>query len=184
MIRAFDATRAPFLLIALSAILLASTPFASAQRGGEYLTDEEMEAVRSAQVIDARTLVFMKIADRRLLAITNPQATLDKKELKVFGPLPTGSQIDLLDDYRRTIDELMDKIDDSYSHTGKSKEFVKAMDATRVAAERQLKDLDALRDRLTSEDARQFRNKAVDSAKLLLEGIAGVMAADEAKPKE
>ena len=85
-------------------------------------------------------------------------------------------QVELLDDYRRTIDELMEKVDDSFSQKGKTKPFVKAMETTRTAVEAQLKQLEALRQQLKDQEAVHFLNKAVDSAKTLAEGVAGVLA--------
>jgi hypothetical protein len=167
--------------VLLYLLILALPLTVVAQRGGEYLTDEEVEAVRTAQKIDFRCEVFVKIADRRLLALTNPDAKLTDKEIRIYGALPKGSQVDLLDDYRRTIDEFMEKIDDSFSREGKSKEFVKGMEATRLAVDRQLKELATLRSQLKTPDAVQFCAKAVESAKLLAEGVADVLAAPDQK---
>jgi hypothetical protein len=177
--KAADRRRRAHVLAALFLLALPTT--APAQRKGEYLTDEEMDAVRVAQRIDFRSEVFVKIADRRLLAILDPAAKLTEKEIRIYGALPTGSQVDLLDDYRRTIDEFMEKIDDVYTRDGKSKQFVKAMEAAKLAVDRQLKELATLRPNLKSTEAVHFCDKAVESAKLLAEGIAGVLESGETK---
>jgi hypothetical protein len=177
----FPDARRTRLTVLLSLFVLTFPLTAAAQRGGEYLTDEELDAVRTAQRIDLRAEVFLKIADRRLLALTNPAAKLTDKEIRLYGELPKGSQVELLDDYRRTIEEYMEKIDDSFTREGKSKLFVKGMEATRLAVDRQLKELAGLRSQLKDPDAVQYCAKAVESAKLLAEGVADVLAAPDPK---
>src|SRR5262249_50518444 len=76
----------------------------SPQFVNDYLTEEEDDYVRQAQEPDLRMKVFMKIADRRLLAITGEGAKpTDKKdakkleeEEKKWGKLPELDRIGYL----------------------------------------------------------------------------------------
>ena len=165
--------RAACLVIGL--VLCAGTGV-SAQRGGDYLNAKEIEAVRRAQESDKRAEVFIKIGDRRLLALTDASAELSDKDLEAYGPLPTGSKIDLLDDYRRAIDELMEKIDDTYQRKGRTPQFAKAMKLTSEGVDRQLKTLESLRAQLKDPEDLHYLDRAVASAKLLEEGAKGAMA--------
>lgn len=164
--------------LAVGLVLLAGAG-ASAQRGGDYLTEKEIEAVRRAQESDKRAEVFIKIGDRRLLALTDASAEMSDKELEAYGPLPTGSRIDLLDDYRRAIDEFMEKIDDTYQKKGRTPQFTKAMKLTSEGVDRQLKALESLRAQLKDPDDLHYLDRAVASAKLLEEGARGAMAEGE-----
>jgi hypothetical protein len=156
----------------LAAIVLAAAP-ALAQRGGDYLTDTEADRVRDAQEPDKRAEVFVKICDRRLLALTNPTAELSEKDTERYGPLPKGSQIDLLDDYRRASDELMEKLDDAYQRKGKTPQLEKALKAVAEGTGRQIKELEALRARLKDPEVIHYLERAVASARLLEEGARG-----------
>src|ERR1051325_3141139 len=144
-------------MAALVLTLIAVAAPAPAQRKGDYLTDKELDLVREAQDIDQRASVFIAIADRRLLAITDPNAKLSKKDLESFGPLPTGTQVELLDDYRRALDEFMDKVDDAFRRSGKSQQFMKAAKLIHEGVARQLSQLGTLRAGLKDPDAIHYR---------------------------
>jgi hypothetical protein len=170
-------TRCAACLVLLA--LVAAGPRVSAQRGGDYLTEKEIEAARAAQESDKRAEVFITIGDRRLLALTDANATPSEKELKAYGPLPTGSAIDLLDDYRRAIDELMEKIDDAYQRKGRTPQLTKGMKLASEGVDRQLKTLASLRTQLKDPEVLHYLDRAVASAKLLEEGARGAMAESE-----
>src|SRR5436190_22462480 len=87
----------------------------SAQSVRDHLTEQETEAVRLNQELDKRMGVFIKAADRRLLVLTDPAgaaAKVSKKDLELYGPLPTGTRAQLLTDLANILDEASDKIDD------------------------------------------------------------------------
>jgi len=131
----------------------------SSQLAGDYLTDEEDEHVREAQVADARAKVFMKIADRRLNAIVGSQtSTGDKKDRKKleeeereWGAVPKVSRIELLRHYARAISECMAKLEDAYERNPKSTALPKALSVLRDATDRHLLTLRALKAEMTSE---------------------------------
>jgi hypothetical protein len=100
-----------FLLTLVVSLLLTNTAFA--QR--DHLTPQEVDLVKEAQVLDKRTDVFIRAAERRLLVINGTAAANEKqlkKESERWGELPTGSRAELISDIARIIDEAITNIDD------------------------------------------------------------------------
>ncbi len=92
---------------------------AYAQQKRDSLTPEEIELVRDAQAIDARTEIFVKAIDRRLLVLNNQTAPDDKKSKKdaeKWGALPVGTRLQLLIDIKKILDEAIGNIDDVAAH--------------------------------------------------------------------
>jgi len=108
------------LLTFVVSLLLANS--ALAQR--DYLTPQEIDLVKEAQVLDKRIDVFIKAAERRLLVIngTTPAATnakpskKDKEDAERWGELPTGSRAELVSDIARIVDAAIDNIDNVSEH--------------------------------------------------------------------
>ena len=99
-------------------VLLLGSSFishASAQ-SRDHLTQQEVDLVKEAQVLDKRIDVFIKAAERRLLVITGAPAATNAKQLKKdserWGELPTGSRAELVTDIARILDEAITNIDD------------------------------------------------------------------------
>jgi hypothetical protein len=164
-------------LVLAAALALAAAP-AGAQHEIEYLTPTEQDLVRDAQEIEPRAKVFVKLAGRRVLALTG--AAQDKKDEELFGALPAGTQSDLLDGYRRVLEEFMDKIDDFYERRGNSKEMGKAMKLTVDALDAQLKALAAFKPQVKDDRAVHNYGRAVEAAETVLEGVRP-LATDEKK---
>ena len=143
-----------------------------AQRKVDYMSEPEQEMARQAQSIDNRAAVYLKIADRRIVALTAPATKLSGREIEHFGPLPTGSERDLLDDYRRAIDELMAKFDDAYDRNGKDPAFQKAVAKSLPEIYRQKRALEALGPGLKTPDAERYLERAIEAASTLAEGLA------------
>jgi hypothetical protein len=94
--------------------LAAST---SAQRR-DYMTDDEIELVRDAQDIDLRIGVLIKMIDRRFAVLkTNVGGTaIPNKESDKWGPAPTGTRMEILDDIRKILDKAIDDVDNVAMH--------------------------------------------------------------------
>ena len=129
------------------------------QISGDYLTEEEDEHVREAQAPDARTKVFMRIAERRLKAILGPSASpAEKKDQKKieeeereWGALPKASRAELLRHYARAISECMAKLEDAYERNPKGSGLPKALNLLRDATDKHLLMLQALKPDLKTE---------------------------------
>jgi len=105
-------------LFFLTAILLGLVSVTSAQSRRDYMTDAEIELVRDAQDIDLRIDVLIKMIDRRftVLGIDVGGAKVPDKETSLWGPAPTGSRTEMLDDIRKLLDKAIDDIDNVAAH--------------------------------------------------------------------
>jgi hypothetical protein len=99
-------------------VLLLGSSFvsqASTLQSRDHLTQQEVDLVKEAQVLDKRIDVFIKAAERRLMVI-NGAAAGNAKQLKKdserWGELPTGSRAELVTDIARILDEAITNIDD------------------------------------------------------------------------
>jgi len=97
-----------FALAILFALIVSAT--ASAQYR-DYLTDQEIEVVRDAQQIDERIDVLVHMIDRRLAVLGAGPASSKKEKLDVWGPPPTGTRIQLLNDIKQILQKAVDDID-------------------------------------------------------------------------
>ncbi|HEX2639611.1 MAG TPA: hypothetical protein VHL50_03520 [Pyrinomonadaceae bacterium] len=83
----------------------------------DYLTEQEIELVRDAQDIDARIDVLTGAIDRRFAALKiGSISTKPAKEMDKWGPMPTGTRLELLDDVRKLLQKAIDDIDNSVDH--------------------------------------------------------------------
>jgi uncharacterized membrane protein YccC len=156
----------------------------ASQISGDYLTEEEDDHVRQAQAPDERVKVFMKIADRRLLAITAPPAPppVDKKdqkkieeEVREWGALPKLTRAELLQHYARAIAECMNKLEDAYERNPKSSALAKALAHLRDATDKHLQTLRSLAPELKDETETSALRQAVEEAETANKGSrAGV----------
>jgi len=101
----------------ISGLLLAlSYPICSVSQTRDHLTPQEVDLVKDAQELDKRIDVFVKAADRRLLALNGTVDAANAKQLKkdaeLWGELPTGSRSELVGDIARILDEAITNIDD------------------------------------------------------------------------
>ena len=100
----------------LTVVITLSLANASAAfQAREHLTPQEIDLVKDAQILDKRIDVFIKAADRRVLALNGSDATSAKqlkKDSESWGELPTGSRAELIGDIARIFDEAITNIDD------------------------------------------------------------------------
>ena len=101
--------------IALTLLLLLIGPGLVLAQSRDHLTSQEVDLVKEAQILDKRIDVFIKAAERRVIAI-NGSAAANTKQLKKdseqWGELPTGSRAELVSDIARIFDEAITNIDD------------------------------------------------------------------------
>jgi acyl-CoA reductase-like NAD-dependent aldehyde dehydrogenase len=104
-------------LACLLALFVASTSIsnAAALQKRDHLTQQEVDLVKEAQILDKRIDVFIKATERRLMVIngsTAANAKQLKKDAERWGELPTGSRAELVADIARILDEAITNIDD------------------------------------------------------------------------
>lgn len=154
--------------ILLMFIALAFGEAGAQQAQRDHLTEGEADLVREMQIIDQRVEVFIRAADRRLLVLANPNAVQKKKEEERWGPLPKGTAVELLVDYRNILSEAMEKLDDANER--KDPLLVKALNKFKEAAARQIAEMKALAPKLA--DAREQRAlaEAIGEAEIASKG--------------
>ena len=142
--------RVSILFLTAGLILTLCTPSEiHAVQARDHLTEQEVELVKDAQILDKRIDVFIKAADRRMLVLNGADATSakqSKKEAELWGALPTGTRAELIGDIARIFDEAITNIDDVSSRDEKNPLVPKALRNLAAAVTRivgQLKPLEA-----------------------------------------
>jgi hypothetical protein len=150
----------------------------STQIPGDYLTDEEDNHVREAQKAEDRVKVFMKIADRRLAALSPPQsAATDKKAQKLaeeeereWGAVPKVSRAELLMHYARAVREVIAKLEDAYERNPKSASIPKALTILRDSTERHLQIIRTVEPEMKTDGEVGAWREALEQAELANKG--------------
>jgi hypothetical protein len=130
----------------------------------DHLTEQEADLLRDNQEIDKRVEIFVKAAERRLLLLANPDATQKKKEEETWGPLPKGTKLELLQDYKRILEEAEEKLDDWFGRGGKDNLLPKALNKFKEAAARHISQLRALAPQLTDKREQRALAEAIEEA--------------------
>jgi hypothetical protein len=153
----------------------------AAQGHREHLTPEEIELVRDNQELDARTGVFIKAAERRLLAVTNPDeaARQTPKDKEKWGEVK-GTRTQLFYDISKILDEAVVNVDDAAEHNPDSPLLRKSLYMLSEAAGRILPQLSKLREGVKSEDEADQLDRAVETAQEITQAAKerGVNAGD------
>ena len=102
-------------LVTLLLVLFVGPTFLARAQQRDHLTQQEVDLVKEAQVLDKRIDVFIKAAERRVMVINGsaaPSQKQSKKDAERWGELPTGSRAELVSDIARILDEAITNIDD------------------------------------------------------------------------
>lgn len=125
-------------------LLVSANSAAVAFQAREHLTPEEIDLVKEAQILDKRIEIFIKAADRRMLALGGADTTgakQPKKDSEKWGELPTGSRSELIGDIARIFDEAITNIDDVNSRDENNPLIPKALRKLAAAASRIVEQL-------------------------------------------
>ena len=158
--------------------LVATGPVRATQIPGDYLTEEEDDQVREAQKADDRVNIFMKIADRRLAAISPAQiAATDKKaqkqaeeEERKLGAVPKVSRSQLLLHYARAVGEAIAKLEDAYERNPKSSSIPKALTLLRDSTDSHLQIIRALEPEMKTDSEVAAWREALSQAEIANKG--------------
>ncbi len=161
-------------VLCLAALLAALTPMlfplqAYAQ-GRDYITEKEADRVREAQAIDRRVAVFVKIVERRILALTDPSAANSKqaqKDAENWGELRTGTRAELLSDIAKILDAAITNIDEASKRAPQNPLPVKALRKLAESSTQLLTTLTTLRSTTADEAARESLEQAIDNARTI-----------------
>ena len=155
--------------LAFAGALLIPWAIQAQQQQRDHLTEMEGDLIReTAPILDQRIEVFIKAADRRLLVLTNPNATQKKKEEEKWGPLPQGSQFELITDIKNLLSEAMEKLDDANER--KDPLLAKALNKFKEAAVRQIAEMKALAPKITEAKAQRALAEAIAEAEVASKG--------------
>lgn len=177
--------KALFLLYAavLGAVLLFPANVFPQQH--DYLTEQEVELVRDAQDIDARIDVLTGAIDRRFAALKVGTVSVKQtKDSDKWGPMPTGTRLELLDDVRKLLQKAIDDIDNAVDHpinydidkdrTEKQKKkdsqrFPKAVNSLAAAARSYVPIFKSLLDQTKDDRERGLILDAMDSCQQIID---------------
>lgn len=151
----------------------------------DHLTPMEVEQVRAAQILDKRIEVFIKVAERRLLLLTDPQAAANKqvqKDVEKWGELPKGTRAELLTDLARILDEAITNIDDVAARDMNNRLLGKALRKLSAASTRFISQLTPMRATAKDETEREALEAALENAEAII--VAANKLPPEVKEKE
>jgi acyl-CoA reductase-like NAD-dependent aldehyde dehydrogenase len=105
------------ILLTFSIVLFAGFSFVAVAQQRDHLTQQEVDLVKEAQILDKRIDVFIRATERRMMVINGSgsaaaNAKQLKKESERWGELPTGSRAELVSDIAKILDEAITNIDD------------------------------------------------------------------------
>jgi hypothetical protein len=133
-----------FILLLTFVVILVLCSAAVGFQAREHLTLQEIELVKDAQVLDQRIDVFIKAANRRLLALNGTDAASAKqvkKDSESWGELPSGTRAELIGDIARIFDEAITNIDDVSARDENNPLLPKALRNLAAAASRIVEQL-------------------------------------------
>jgi hypothetical protein len=161
------------ILSILSIMLFIGNVFlsASSRPRKEFLTGEEVAAVRNAQEIDERVKVYMQAAALRLKSAEDRIKGIESAE---GDPLEFFSTEDMLDGYYRIIDSVMMNLDAAYQDPQSDQARIrKALVLLKAETEKTGKSLEALKsmaEKMNKEGLWNLANKAIEITESVREG--------------
>jgi hypothetical protein len=126
--------------------------------------------VRDNQELDKRTEVFIHAAERRLLAVTNPEeaAKQQAKEKEKWGEVK-GTRAELLYDISKILDEAVTNVDDAAEHNPSSSLLRKSLYKLSEAASRIAPQLARLREGSKEEAEADQIDRALETTQEILD---------------
>jgi transcriptional regulator of heat shock response len=164
-VRYYQAGLAVVFLIVLSGMLPLMARNSAAR---DYLTPQEEERVKEAQVLDKRIEVFVKAAERRLLVLTDPSSKQVQKDLEKWGELPKGTRVELIMDIANILDAAIVNIDDVAARDEKNPLLSKALRKLADAATRFQTQFTAMRDQFREAEERRAVEQVMENVQEIL----------------
>ncbi|MDT7541907.1 MAG: hypothetical protein QOE33_1811 [Acidobacteriota bacterium] len=194
MTKRLSTRHASLLALALLVSSLACVASVKAQRDRrDHLTPKEIELVRDAQELDARTGIFVKAAERRMQAIfgqmpvevkqSKKEKEKEAQDADAWGDLPKASRADLLYDIANILDEAITNIDDTAQRDSKSPLIHRSVRKLSEAATRFLTQLIPLRASINDKSEREQLEQAIDNAQQIVDA-AKKLPAEEKDAKD
>jgi hypothetical protein len=149
----------------------------------DYLTPLEEERVKEAQLLDKRIEVFIRVAERRMLALTEPGAASSKqvqKELEKWGELPKGTRVELIMDIANVFDAAIINIDDVALRDEHNRLLPKALRKLAEAATRFQAQFISMREQIKEQHERAAVEQVLENIQEIL-GAANKLPPPEKK---
>ncbi|MGH9881702.1 MAG: hypothetical protein ACRD6N_09730 [Pyrinomonadaceae bacterium] len=177
----------PFVILFASfALVFSFSVVAKPFQARDHLTPEEQELVKDAQILDKRIEIFVKAADRRLLALNGVDAGATKqlkKDSEKWGELPTGSRAELVRDVAKILDEAITNIDDVSSRDERNPLIPKALRLLAAEATRVVERLKPLQAQAKGEAEFASFEELMENADSILQAANKLPAVTEKKTK-
>jgi hypothetical protein len=173
-------------LLLTTVLILSGHCAAQAFQDREHLTPQEIDLVKDAQVLDKRIDVFIKAADRRMLALGSTDTTGAKqlkKDSESWGELPSGSRAELIGDIARIFDEAITNIDDVSSRDENNPLIPKALRKLAAAATRIVEQLKPAEAQAKSEAELNSFDQLAENAESILQAANRLPPPAEKKAK-
>lgn len=145
---------------------------ATARPSRDYLTPQEVDLIKEAQVLDKRIDVFIKAAERRFQVLTGIAPTptkQDKKDAEKWGDLPKGTRTELITDVSGILDAAIDNIDDVALRDEKNPLVSKSLRKLAEAATRFQAQLSSMREQAKDNPERLAIEQALEHVQEILE---------------
>jgi hypothetical protein len=175
-----------FILSIAVLTLLISVSFASKPLQRDHLTEQEVELVKEAQLLDKRIEVFIKATERRLIVLNGTQtanAKQLKKDLELWGELPTGTNAQLIGDIARILDEAITNLDDVSSRDDRNPLIPKALRLLAAAVNNIMTQVAPFKDKATTDAEVASLEMLNDDAQQILEAAKKLPPEPEKKGK-
>ena len=166
--------------ISLALAISLFVAFSSQAQSRDHLTQQEVDLVKEAQVLDKRIDVFIKAAERRLMVINNSAAANAKqlkKDSERWGELPAGSRSELVSDIARILDEAITNIDDVSSRDERNPLIAKSL-------RRLAQAVNSIMTQLKPLSAEAKSDAEIASFELLHEDVQSILEAANKLPPE
>lgn len=167
--------------------IIACLSFTICAQKRDNLTDKEDMLVREVQELDLRMKVYIRIIERRFLAISDANAVNSKqiqKETEDWGELRTGASKDLYWDIQKTLDEAIGKIDDAAARDMNNPLFAKAVHILADASKKWIPQLKSALDKTSDEKERGSILGAIEYCNNIIEASAKVEKPKDEKKKK
>jgi len=143
----------------------------------DYLTPQEIDLVKEAQILDKRIEVFIKAAERRFQVLTgiappppSKQSKKDaQKEAELWGELPKGTRTELITDIAGILDAAIENIDDVALRDEKNALVPKALRNLASAATHFQAQLESMREQAKENSERLALEQALQNVQEILE---------------
>ncbi|MDQ3820669.1 MAG: hypothetical protein M3362_23710 [Acidobacteriota bacterium] len=178
---------------ALALLLLLTLFLTGSARSGslkpisrDYLTPQEIELVKDAQVLDQRIDVFIKAAERRFLVLSGqtvsaPTSKKEQKETERWGGLPKGTRAELITDIAGILDAAITNIDDVALRDEKNPLVAKSLRKLAAAATHFQSQLTAMQQQVKENAERLAIEQALQNVQEILEAAGRLPSSAEKK---